>query len=93
MKDFNTNMYRKYEGLKLYNKVNIRVGDNERIPAVNIDASFDGRSMIRTDYTDGDVDGTNDDLVKYFDPAGSHGVPRLYIRINEKYSEKYENYY
>ncbi|HOK21583.1 MAG TPA: hypothetical protein PLO66_02695 [Bacteroidales bacterium] len=29
---------------------------------------------------------------RYFDPAGSHGAPRLFIRINEKYSEKYENY-
>ena len=93
MKDFNTNMYNAYEGLTLHNKVNIRVGDNERIPAVTIDASFDGRSMIMTDYKSGDVDGTNDDLYRYFDPAGKYGVPRLYIRINEKYSEKYENYY
>jgi hypothetical protein len=93
MKDFNTNMYNAYEGLTLHNKVNIRVGDNERIPAVTLDASFDGRSMIMTDYKSGDVDGTNDDLYRYFDPAGKYGVPRLYIRINEKYSEKYENYY
>lgn len=93
MKDFNTNMYRKYEGLKLNNKVNIRVGDNERIPAVNINASFDGRSMIRTDYTRDPINETNDLNYKYFDPAGKYGVPRLYIRINEKYSEKYENYY
>jgi hypothetical protein len=49
--------------------------------------------MIMTDYKSGDVDGTNDDLYRYFDPAGKYGVPRLYIRINEKYSEKYENYY
>ncbi len=93
MKDFNTNIYNAYKGLNLYNKVNIRVGDNERIPAVNIDASFDGRSMINSSYQFSDIEGTNDYNFKYFDPAGTHGAPRLYIRINEKYVNKYENYY
>ncbi|HOK21460.1 MAG TPA: hypothetical protein PLO66_02070 [Bacteroidales bacterium] len=30
---------------------------------------------------------------RYYDPAGSYGAPRLYIKINKKHTKKYENYY
>jgi hypothetical protein len=93
MKDFNTNMYDAYKGLKLTNKVNIRVGDNERIPVLDVDASFDGRSMISTSFNVKQINNTSDISYQYRDPAGKYGAPRLYLRINDKYAEKFENYY